>query len=367
MPEPVLFGCVGGFLGAGKTTALAAAARELAARGRRVGLVANDQGQDLVDTAVFRGLGLPAAEVAGGCFCCRFDDLLAEADRLLADRRVDVLLAEAVGSCTDLVATVYRPLRRLHPGRFRLSPLSVLVEPSRLEEMAGAGVPQDVSYIFGRQLAEADLVVLSKVDRLPRDERVATQRSLKRLAGDASILELSAASGEGVSAWVDRLLGGEGLSDRELDVDYDAYARGEAALAWLNASVEVQAPQPVEPRAVGEALVGEIRQRSRRARLLLPHVKTLVAAGGRSARIALTRTEGEARWEGDAELPAATGFEAIVNARAVAQPEAFRTLVEDAVAAAAKGLGASLAIMRLECFSPARPVPRYRFSGPAGS
>src|SRR5258706_16169127 len=101
---PVLLGCVGGFLGAGKTTALAAAARELLARGYKVGLVTNDQGRDLVDTAFFRSLGLPTAEVAGGCFCCRFDELVETAGRLVEASAVDVLLAGGGGSATALPA-----------------------------------------------------------------------------------------------------------------------------------------------------------------------------------------------------------------------------------------------------------------------
>src|SRR5262249_61287111 len=66
----VLIACVGGFLGAGKTPALVAAARELIKRGLRVGIITNDQGGLLVDTEVMRDLGLPAEEITGGCFCC---------------------------------------------------------------------------------------------------------------------------------------------------------------------------------------------------------------------------------------------------------------------------------------------------------
>ncbi|MCB0080402.1 MAG: hypothetical protein KDE47_05715, partial [Caldilineaceae bacterium] len=61
----------GGFLGAGKTTLLLTAARRLAERGYRVGLITNDQGADLVDTALGTGAEIPVTEVAGGCFCCR--------------------------------------------------------------------------------------------------------------------------------------------------------------------------------------------------------------------------------------------------------------------------------------------------------
>ena len=43
---------IGGFLGAGKTTAVAAVAQHFAAQGLRVGLITNDQGSELVDTTI---------------------------------------------------------------------------------------------------------------------------------------------------------------------------------------------------------------------------------------------------------------------------------------------------------------------------
>lgn len=42
---------VGGFLGSGKTTAIINAAKKLMKDGKRVGVITNDQGRYLVDTA----------------------------------------------------------------------------------------------------------------------------------------------------------------------------------------------------------------------------------------------------------------------------------------------------------------------------
>src|SRR5262245_3548847 len=122
---------LGGFLGAGKTTTILRLAERWISRGQRVGIIANDQAADLVDTAVFRASGLDAAEVAGGCFCCRFDDFIARADELMARVRPTVILAEPVGSCTDIVATVLRPLTKLHPHRFEVAPFTVVVDAAR--------------------------------------------------------------------------------------------------------------------------------------------------------------------------------------------------------------------------------------------
>src|SRR5262245_41512500 len=124
------FVMVGGFLGAGKTTTLARLARHYMACCQKVGIVTNDQAEDLVDTTSLRAQGFPVAEVAGACFCCRFDDLVDRVSQLESDSRPDVILAEPVGSCTDLVATVAQPLKDLYGDRFQVAPYAVLFKPS---------------------------------------------------------------------------------------------------------------------------------------------------------------------------------------------------------------------------------------------
>src|SRR6266513_2920558 len=124
------FVMVGGFLGAGKTTTLARLARHYQQQGKRVGLVTNDQAQDLVDTNSLRAQGFTVAEVPGACFCCRFDELMNRVGELHERERPDVILAEPVGSCTDLVATVVQPLKDLYRDRFEVGPYPVLFKPS---------------------------------------------------------------------------------------------------------------------------------------------------------------------------------------------------------------------------------------------
>ena len=128
---------IGGLLGAGKTTLAIEAARRLTDAGRRVGIVTNDQGSGLVDTALARVAHVPVREVAGGCFCCRLSDLLRAADSL-ARLAPEVIFAEPVGSCLDLAATVLRPILRDEAARFRVAPLTVLVDPARAHQMVDA-------------------------------------------------------------------------------------------------------------------------------------------------------------------------------------------------------------------------------------
>ena len=95
---------IGGFLGAGKTTLVAQAAQRLVQRGQRVGLITNDQAANLVDTAILEAAGSPVCEVSGGCFCCRFEDLLSAMEKLMRgneprrpDRRAGRQLHRSVG------------------------------------------------------------------------------------------------------------------------------------------------------------------------------------------------------------------------------------------------------------------------------
>src|SRR6267143_7065757 len=161
---------VGGFLGAGKTTSVARLAERLTKQSLRVGLITNDQGSELVDTAMLRSHGFATEEIPGGCFCCRFNSLLEAAKKLSAATRPDVFIAEPVGSCTDLVSTVTYPLRRIYGDNFFIAPLSVLVDPVRARRVfgleRGGKFSEKVLYIYRKQLEEADIIVINWCDLL---------------------------------------------------------------------------------------------------------------------------------------------------------------------------------------------------------
>src|SRR6516164_2942276 len=204
MAKTVRFVMVGGFLGAGKTTAIARLARHYTSRGQRVGLVTNDQAQDLVDTNSLRAQGFPVEEVAGACFCCKFDDLLGRVETLALNDRPDVILAEPVGSCTDLVATVAQPLNDLYGDRFEVAPYAVLFKPSHglriLRDDKSAGFSPKAAYIFRKQLEEADAIALNRIDEM-------TPAAVEELAAlvaaahpGTPILRLSAKTGQGFEA-----------------------------------------------------------------------------------------------------------------------------------------------------------------------
>ncbi|UAL12440.1 GTP-binding protein [Caulobacter segnis] len=360
----VLIACVGGFLGAGKTTTLQRAAAEFANRGLKVGVITNDQGAGLVDTEALRSKGFLTEEITGGCFCCRFDELVETAGALIRQERPDVILAEAVGSCTDLSATVYQPLRQYYPETFSLAPLTIVVEPERIRSLREGGettFPDSVRYLFRKQLAEADLILLNKLDTLGAGEERALTRWLADEIGDVPILPISALSGVGVPEWIDRMLAGGPAGTRLLEIDYQTYADAEAALGWLNATVAISSDQPFQPRDIAETFMRRAHAHANAVGMGVAHLKAMVASGKASDRIALTDGGGVPQWTGTGIFPTAQTASLIINARMGAQPQSLTELVETALAQSADALGVKATVSHIECFTPSPPTPVHRF------
>jgi G3E family GTPase len=97
-------------------------------------LITNDQAPGLVDTGIFKQAGWTVGEIAGGCFCCKFDDLVRTANSLIEAANPDIVMGEPVGSCTDLSATVLQPFKDTLAHQFDLAPFTVLIDPNRLRD-----------------------------------------------------------------------------------------------------------------------------------------------------------------------------------------------------------------------------------------
>jgi hypothetical protein len=300
----------------------------------------------LVDTRWAEHAGLHTAEIAGACLCCRFSEFLSQADALLA-YRPDVIFAEPVGSCTDLSATVLEPLRAFAGDRFRTAPYTVLVDPARIHLMSDAS--GDIPYLFRKQIEEADLVCFTKSD---------LAAAIPDLGGRPSCRSLSAKSGEGVLAWLDEVLDGNPkLSRHLLDIDYERYARAEAALGWLNATVELRLSHPASPARVIGPFLDDLDRLLTQSRANIAHLKVFDRCPAGAIKASIGRNGEEPQVEGDFAASPAQDHVLTVNLRAEAEPEAL----SDALNTALRRWSGEATLAGSRAFRPSAPHPEYRF------
>ena len=359
---------IGGFRGAGKTTAVGKLARRLSQQGLRVGLITNDQGRNLVDTTLLRWQGFATEEIPGGCFCCRFDSLVEAAQRLREQSQPEVFIAEPVGSCTDLVATVTYPLRRLYGENFTVAPVSVLVDPIRALRVfglePGGSFSEKVRYIYLKQLEEADLIVISKCDLLDSARLESLRAALAAKFPHKEILAVSARHVTNLDTWFEKITRTAQEAAQAMEVDYTVYADGEALLGWLNCTVQLAAEKAFDGDQFLKDLAGEIQLRLRVEGAEVAHLKmTLTPAGGpgKLAAVNVVRNDFMPELSTRLEEPV-RGGQVTINLRVEADPTLLERVVRQALAAAA-GAFATLhfKLEHLEHFRPGKPTPTHRF------
>ncbi len=350
---------VGGFLGSGKTTAIASAARLLIEQGQRVGVVTNDQGKYLVDTVFMNQLNIPAVEVSGGCFCCNYDDLDDRLRQLEATEQPDVVFAESVGSCADIVATVVKPLLELShaPASFSVFADARLLRQRLLDRPLPFS--DDVIYIFDKQIEEAGLLVINKVDLLTANEAEHTAQLAQQRYPDKVIRLQNTLRDDSVTGWLD-LLADDALPlpQTALDIDYDRYGAGEAALAWLDQGVRLVLPGgDLRPATI--TVIQAIVDRLRQQQTPVGHLKFLINGQQKPVKISFVTLD-DNTWP--QHIPNLTGDEItlMVNARVQLNAERLRDLVSDAVAEAQAQYGGTFEALDVDYFHPAYPQPTHR-------
>ncbi len=331
-----------------------------------MGLITNDQAPELVDSAILSLSGLRVTEVSGSCFCCNFEGFTKAIERL---EGADVILAEPVGSCADLSATILQPLKKFLAARLDIAPFTVLADPQRLSsilEGGNGGLHPDAAYIFRKQLEESDIILLTKVDRLDLNDR---ERLLGRLASKypgTTVLPVSAQSEEGIGEWLTTLRRKRDCGMRILQIDYDRYAHGEAVLGWLNATVRISDKQ-TDWKDLLRSIVLELSESFNKENLPVGHLKAIIENGTLFSVANLTGTptgagptdkgksislRGEAGISEEAVL--------ILNARVETTPRHLEELAESALA---KVLGDTYRqeVLAWKSLQPGRPNPTYRF------
>ncbi len=354
---------IGGFLGAGKTTLINKIARGLSEDGKTIGLIMNDQGEALVDTQFSRANGFETMEVLRGCFCCRFNDLMSSARNIVSRTRPDFIIAEPVGSCTDLLATVVAPLKLMYPNEFEVAPLIIVLDAPRMVQ-EGLDPSTLSGYLRKHQVEEAEHIIISKIDMVTRDVLLKLVEAVKSYNPEAGVIPYSAITGHGVDKIMAVIRSGVKSDRKPVDIDYDTYAKAEAELGWYNGTFGFQTMEKVDAYELATKIIkaisfcyepGDIAH----AKLMLTSDTNSLKMSAVFDNISVDGVKGSRYSEGKVSVT--------INARIVSSPEVLKVNIRKSVFEAMETIGIQTDGFKDECFSPSRPNPTHRMVGKAES
>jgi G3E family GTPase len=172
----------GGYLGAGKTTLVNHLLRH--AQGMRLAVLVNDFGDLAIDADLIEAQSGDVVSIAGGCVCCSFGSDLIGTLMTLAGREPapDQFLIETSG--VALPGAVARSVALL--PSLSIDSVVVLADAETVRVRA---TDQYMGDTILRQLAEADLVVLNKVDLVDAGTLAGLRSWLEEAAPRARVIE----------------------------------------------------------------------------------------------------------------------------------------------------------------------------------
>lgn len=352
---------IGGFLGSGKTTAIKNACNALSKAGVKAVVITNDQGEKLVDTAFLQDDNVPVAQVANGCFCCQYTELSAVINRVKEKENPGVIFAEAVGSCTDLIATVAKPLQVQDSGNTLV--ISVFADALLLFPLLTGNASflnDDVRYIYKKQLEEADLLVVNKIDVLTAYELSFLKQKMKQQYAAKQLLFQNSFDETQILHWLQAMSSFRlGAERKSLQIDYDTYASGEAAMAWLDEELEIESTG--NATELGYQLIDSIEAVVRGRSLVIGHLKFLLDNGTAKQKISFTARP-VAETLPAKRLAPAMNLRMLINARVQTTPEQLQQIMSTAINNIAVQNAVYINVKSTAAFRPAYPRPVHRIA-----
>ena len=168
-----------GFLGAGKTTLIRKLIAEAYA-GEKLVLIENEFGEIAIDGGFLKDAGVEITEMNSGCICCTLvGDFTKALKKVMDDFAPDRILIEpsGVGKLSDVTRAVERVEGAVIGTR------TTVVDAGKAKMYM-----RNFGEFFNDQVANADLIVMSRTDTASEEKVVAATEILKGLNPNAKLI-----------------------------------------------------------------------------------------------------------------------------------------------------------------------------------
>lgn len=355
---------VGGFLGSGKTTAIATACKILADNGITSSVITNDQGKCLVDSMVMHEANIPYAEVTGGCFCCNYNELDSQIDILQKDYNPSSIFAEFVGSCTDLIATVLKPLLQYRESEIEQVTFSSFVDSQLLlMHLQGKILPfnYETNYIWEKQIEEAEILIINKIDLLSQNEFESLQTLIKDLFSSKKVLFQNSLESDSIENWIEILANSEQIKEHNvIDIDYEKYGAGEANLAWLDEEIEIISTNSTSVEHTYD-FIRKLSNDIVEKKFPIGHLKFFIKYNDHSSKISYTTVLDEDRHD-PISFEKSGSVYLLINARIQSSPDELSKILFNNLNELKLVEGVTISEKFLSYFQPGFPNPIHRFN-----
>ena len=325
-----------GFLGAGKTTSMIALAHSLDARGHTAAILANDLGAgNIVDADFTATSDVLTTSIAGNCICYQHENLVDKLRQLVSDG-ADVIFSDIPGCGIGALDHVYLQIAEKEADEFDLLPFTCIVDPERLKMLMDEDInlPVEMRFLLGAQMAEADLIVLNKIDTIGSEYKDKCLALIRTLHPDTPVMAMSARTLEGVDAVAEYLVSHSAAAQhREIGYGSEAFMAAERLLSWYNRRVylEQREEKAVNFNAAITDIFEGIRAGLRARGANVPHLKAFASGiDGDFFKASLTGVDYPIEY--DRKLTGSySAISLIINARAAADAELMASVVDDAI------------------------------------
>ena len=343
---------IGGYLGAGKTTLTVNLARLLKNKyGKSTAIITNDQGHALVDTEYVQDAGFDVNEIVGGCFCSTFPEFVKNARSIVQIKRPDYIIAEPIGTSTNILSSVIEPLKMQYPEEFEVAPFMVVVDGIR-----AAGIESTKKLIPAHQVKEAEIVLMSKMDLINKDEEKAAEEEIKKLAPEASIIKYSSKTLKGIDEIAQVIMSSSVSTKNQKGENTVKFSFEKSAMSWYSSINQMKPLDKIDMYDLSMSIMRSIANEYTPDEIA--HVKIVIASPSAGVKMSLVcdsvqtdSIHGSRYVSEEAKL--------IVNARVTSDPDKLGNVIRSAVDSVKNAYPMEIVDSSESCYSPKPETPTF--------
>ncbi len=353
---------LGGYLGAGKTTLAINLAKQLKERrDKSVSIIMNDQGDVLVDTEYSKDAGFDTRDIMGGCFCTNFDKFVSSARTLVTTGKPDVIIAEPIGTSTNIMSSVVAPMRSLHPDEFSIAPFTVVVDCVRALDILSVKekrTEETVDIIPAHQIREAEIVILSKADLASKDQIAKIKEKVLEILPGVKIIESSSVDLRNIDEIMDIILSDELSTKAPTGEQNKGFAFEKAKLGWYSGTFDITPTDDVDMYSLETDLMKGVAAEYGTKSIV--HVKVLVESPEAAAKMSMVEETIQVDGIYGSRYIKTPG-KLVLNARVVSPPKRLEDTMRKLIDEIPKKYPATLVKTGEKCFTPKPESPSHFF------